>query len=75
MDQGSSGSFLSLPYTASHIMHIFTVLELLNGVRWLAGGWVAQVTWLLEAQSEQVEEPRVLTRCRLLLLDQILGLG
>jgi hypothetical protein len=54
MDQGSSGSVTpalrpSFLRTASHKMHIFTLLELLNGVRWLAGGLIAQVTWVLEA--------------------------
>lgn len=30
--------------TVSHNLHISTVIELLNGVRWLAEGRIAQVT-------------------------------
>lgn len=54
MDQGSSGSVtpglrLSFLRTASHKMDVFALLGLLNGVRWLAGGFIAQVSWVLEA--------------------------
>lgn len=81
-EQGSSGSvppdaraFLQCQLPQATEPTPCTLLGLLNGVRWLAGGWIAQVTLILGAQGEQVVEPRDRTRCRLSVLEQILGSG
>lgn len=82
MDQGRTGSVppdtlhtSPIPAASSHRTPTFNLLELVNGVRWLAGGWIAQVTLILAAYGEQVIEPRERTRCRLTVLEQILGSG